>query len=404
MLLTLPTPITDGSLHGVTWDVEWEDNDRPQRTLYVAVGEEYRALISGSTHTALLAGLSSAALHGEDRIKVGTVDPKLLEGLEVVQSHFEHWRGLGPVNVEADALADPDRAVGRTSAAFLSGGVDSLSTLKKNLDTYPVGHPGRVTHALHVDLAGPERFEELGGEVSPRQASVAALLRVATDDLGIELVPVVTNIRVLENYEFNLDWMFHAHGAVLAAVAHAFDGAFERINIASSYDSAHLSPWGSHPLIDGRMSSSMLEFSHHNEQYSRQQKLEMIAGWQAGIEALDVCFHWSDRAEGKRNCGACEKCVRTKAGFLAAGVDPKDTGAFEDSSFTVKKLLSMPLLKDDYERFAWGEIKDVMESRNRPEASIVRTMLQKDMVLRRLDSPPLRLGLKAVKAVKARLG
>ncbi|MCT9625608.1 hypothetical protein HWD94_10775 [Pseudarthrobacter equi] len=392
------TPFTHGELAGLRWNVSWEDSSRPDLEVYIAVPAMHGHLIAPNDHVSLLGALPTAARYGEKSITVPSADPWLLEGLEVVQTYFELWQQIEPVTIETNAVRSAKLGEQRGSAVFLSGGIDSLSTLRRNTELFPAGHIGRVTHALHVDLAGPEKLEDLGESISEREMIFVHSLEKAGADVGVEVVPVLTNLRALDGYDFNTDWMFHSHGTVLSAVAHAFDKAFCRVLIASSYDAAHLSPWGSHPLIDGRLSSSTFAITHHNEQYSRQGKVEIVAGWPAGLESLDVCFEWFDREAGRRNCGACEKCQRTIAGLMIAGVDPVSTGAFELTRFDAQTLGVFGRFADEYERESWLDIEVGLRNIGHPAAATVSARIRRDNLSKRLDNPVTRGLLKPAKA------
>jgi hypothetical protein len=51
-------------------------------------------------------------------------------------------------------------------------------------------------------------------------------------------------------------------------------------------------------------------------EYARTEKAEGISDWAVGLNNLRVC--WAGPLTGK-NCGVCEKCIRTKLNFLAVG-------------------------------------------------------------------------------------
>jgi hypothetical protein len=404
------TQFTDGDLAGLTWSVSWEDADRPDAQLYLAVPKEFEGLLSPNAHVALLGVLPTAARYGESRIATGAIDPWLLEGLDVVQTYYQLWQNITPVRIEPAAVQSaPKLQADRGTAMFLSGGVDSLATLKRNIDQFPLGHPGRVTHAFHVDLSGPQELADLGGGVPKREVQFIEALGAAARAAEIEAVPVVTNLRSLDGYEFNVDWMFHSHGTVLAAVAHAFDSRFRRLLLASSYDAAHLSPWGSHPLIDGHLSSTALAMAHHNEQYSRQEKVAIIAEWTEALPSLDVCFEWFDRAAGARNCGECEKCQRTIAGLLIAGVDPAETGAFERTRLDAQTLRPFGRFADEYERAAWTEIESGLRGLGHPAADAVASRIRRDRLAQMLNNratrpllAPAKAGYGLVRKMRAR--
>jgi hypothetical protein len=250
-----------------------------------------------------------------------------------------------------------------------------MSSLFRNLQLYPVGHPGRITHAVHVTLNGPSL-----AELPSAQLTAHPGLAEVIEQEGITFVPVVTNLRSLDDYEFRVDWMWHAHGAVFAAIAHAFTGAFRRVLLASSYDAEHLTPWGSHPLTDHHFSSTALELVHDGEELTRLDKLRILTGWPKGLDSLDVCYFWRQRASGEApNCGRCEKCLRTLAGLIAVGVRTDNISTFRERELTATSLGRIMALQDEYERVAWREILGALETaERRPEAKAVKSLLRRD--------------------------
>lgn len=76
-------------------------------------------------------------------------------------------------------------------------------------------------------------------------------------------------------------------------------------------------PWGSNPATDYLLSGSFFRIVHDGAGFSRTQKVEEIAKNTTASKVVKVCW------EGKqtfRNCGVCEKCMRTRLNFLAIGV------------------------------------------------------------------------------------
>ncbi len=73
-------------------------------------------------------------------------------------------------------------------------------------------------------------------------------------DAGINLIPVYTNIRDFLGRDWSF-WGTEIQGAVLAGVAHAFSRRLTTVTIPSSFDIAHLYPFGSHSLLDPNYSS-----------------------------------------------------------------------------------------------------------------------------------------------------
>jgi hypothetical protein len=256
-------------------------------------------------------------------------------------------------------------------------------------------HPHRVSHGLHVRLIGPD-LDDLSEE---QPTSVPPGLAAAVASLGVTLVPVVTNVRALEDNDFRMDWMVHAHGAVLAGIAQAFSPSFARVNLASSYDAGHLTPWGSHPLVDQHYSTSTTRMAHDAEQFSRLDRLRALLDWPEGLKVLDVCFDWRSRKPGDvPNCGRCEKCLRTLSAMVALGLPTAELSAFRDREVSRRTMRRIIALQDPYERLAWQEnLRALQSSGHISEARAARSLLRRDAVLRVIDRGPIRSALRALK-------
>ena len=55
---------------------------------------------------------------------------------------------------------------------------------------------------------------------------------------------------------------------------------------------------------------------HDGAAYNRTEKVKEIIAWPAAVKNLRVC--WQGILQDK-NCGQCEKCIRTQLNFLATG-------------------------------------------------------------------------------------
>jgi hypothetical protein len=212
----------------------------------------------------------------------------------------------------------------RRAGLFLSGGIDSLAALRVNKASYSAQHPGSVKDCLLIhgfDIGG---VIKRGMKYHVFDRAKAAMSLVA-EDAKVTLIPVYTNIRHLCD-ERDL-WLNKFFGAVLAAVAHAFDSRLNLVYIASSYDIPNLGPCGSHPLLDPEYSSFDLTIKHRDLALSRLDKLRLVADWDVAFNNFRVCLA---NVEDRLNCGKCEKCVRTMTELLAIGVLQK-TNAFVEN-------------------------------------------------------------------------
>jgi hypothetical protein len=374
-----------GTLCVVSARTEWETNPAQDERLYVAVPWEFADLISPTPHAFLLTALVSAGIHGETRVQLDEpVSPLLSEGAGDALGILSHWYGDPSVAIEAPHRASsPTVHPGRGAGLFFSGGVDSLGSLQRNLELIPRDSAEAITHCINVDWLGPRSVDALEGKLRTSHEPIVKYLRRATEAAGTTFVPVVTNLRCLENYDFNRDWMRRAHGALLCAVAHALSGGIQRILIASTNDVPHLRPWGSHPLLDSRFSSEDLMVVHDEVHRSRLSKLEAIAAWDAALDCIIVCTDWMTPREGPPNCGKCEKCLRTLASLKAVGVE-RDLPTFPEGSLTPRAVRTRARwISTDYKFDQWAEIEPMLHSRGEIAlARAVRSNLRWSLPLR----------------------
>lgn len=320
--------------------VIWEDCDRPAMDVYFETVSAFGDALSGGAEAFLVGCAVPAQHHGEKRILVdGDVCPELIRGVVTAMSWLRHWNDedARPLpSIEAPRRSCPASAAARPRAGVLmSGGVDSLAALRANRLDLPPSHPGSFEDAVMVygqnweSDGRPETFE----------AAMQALSSVASD-AGVDLIPVYTNVRDLDNTPELFKYKFNS--ATIASVGQALAGRLTSASIASSYDIATLHPrWGSHPLVDPHYSSCRVRTHHSDVALSRFEKTKLLAGWGAGLSSIRVCpRNWPGS-----NCGRCEKCLRTMLALLALGALGRCT-AFPAVNLTEELLRESLVLND----------------------------------------------------------
>ena len=142
-------------------------------------------------------------------------------------------------------------------------------------------------------------------------------------------------------------WAYVQHGMGLSGLcvpALYHDGATE-IMISSSQWQGYDYPWGSLPEIDNEVRCAGIAPSHQGFDLTRQDKLKYIVAKSEKDELpfpdLRVCAR---PYAVEFNCERCEKCLRTMAGVVVAGGDPRHFGF----SMTVRELHNE--LRESYER------------------------------------------------------
>jgi hypothetical protein len=265
-----------------------------------------------------LAALPVAAWLAEPRLRVeGRLCGTLARGLEAAGETFARWHPrVRPVPVEAsDGFATLSPRAEPLAAAFLSGGVDSLSLVASG-----VSDPLRPTR-LGIFLFGWHGDELEDGEARPRRLRAHEAQRRRLEAwagrLGVSLVSVSSNVRAFHpHFDMSMQVGF---GAGMVSAAHALRGSLSSAALASGGYPGPMPPHGSHPDLDRLFSSSAVEVVHGEAGRTRLDKVRSLATTPGVEDVLQVCLQREVLPEGVPNCGDCEKCVRTRLAFLAVG-------------------------------------------------------------------------------------
>jgi hypothetical protein len=343
--------------------VSWEDCDRPARDIFFETDQLIAQDWTPEPHAFLTACIIPAMRHGEQRLKIDApVAPELRNGLLTNMTYLRQWYGQPRrvVQIETAGTARAPRwPVSPRTASFLSGGIDSLATLRANRLDYACHHPYSIQDCLIVhgfDIGGRE---VAGQESAYFDRAIEALTAIA-QDAQVELIPVSTNIRHLDDdVKF---WMYEFHGAALAAVAHALSRRLSRIYIASSMCVWDLEPWGSHPALDSNYSSGDLSIQHDGLLLSRLDKVRLIADWDIAVRHLRVC---TMNPMNELNCGQCEKCLRTLLELVAVGPLPPDI-LFPIHEVSREQILTMPL-EEGFPASWYQELLEPLATHGRPD-------------------------------------
>jgi hypothetical protein len=325
----------EGGIHGprVSALVKWEDCQRDDQYIYFETSSVCEGDLACNPDAFLAAAIVPAFWSGERRLLIeGEVCPELCENLQVALSALQHWfkPAQALTKIEAKARSDVSNLfIPRRAGCFFSGGIDSLAALRANHLAFPREHPGFIQDGLLIfglEVEQPEAFQH-----------VLALMSAIAEDAGVTLIPLSTNVRVLnDNWGF---WYTAYMGAALCAIPHVFSNRMATVTIASDYDIPHLKPHGSHPLMEPNFSSYGLKIRYDGIVMSRLKKTKLVASWEAALQNLRVCNREQYYRPGQLNCGECEKCVRTMLALLAVGALHK-TNAFSHADVSAELVLN----------------------------------------------------------------
>lgn len=308
-------------------DVVHESAPVPVMVVFYEVDEHHEAALGDTIDPFLVATFLPAILHRESRVVVeGDVAPLLVAGLRCVMEWHHAWFGPRHAPIALEAGLRNASMPARGAAIYLSGGVDSLFSLRRNQMWYPASHPCRIRYAILVDgfdVRRPEAFR-----IAAQRAGIVAA------EAGVDLVVVKSNVPILDDdYAF---WTRQFGGAGFCSIVHALTPVIERAWFSSNADIAHLFPWSLHPATDGNYSSADVEITQDGIEYSRLDKVRMLAEWEVARRHVRVC---TKNPVGALNCGVCEKCIRTQLEFLVAG-QLANTAAFPANDLTAAQVRS----------------------------------------------------------------
>lgn len=257
----------------------------------------------------VIAFLFHAMQRGRPVYVHGPVTRTALLNLDALQGAWCCWRPdrYRRVDIHPETILDLDTPKrGRKAIGAYSGGVDSTFTALRHRLLLPPQRRIPLTtllmvHGFDVALDNPDHFERLVERTQPFRDLVELDLRV-----------VRTNSKEL----YLQDWQ-DSHAAELAACLHlyAHEFAFGLIGSTKSYNSLVI-PYGTSPITDHLLSGDGFSIVHDGAEFSRTEKVAAIARHADAVQSLRVC--WEGR-EQFRNCGVCEKCVRTRMNFAAVG-------------------------------------------------------------------------------------
>lgn len=262
------------------------------------------------------------AMQRADRLIVE--GPLTARALRNVETFAEAWRAwhpgrFGVPQVDAERVISDDdvnlerarlQRGGRAVSTF-SGGVDSIFTALRHAPSAHAPSRHRVTdvvivHGFDVPVDRAAEFEQMIRRVEPLLNSL---------DLHHRVVRTDVRRRLQQTWEAQ-PWE-ESFGAQLAGVLHQFSDTFEFGLIASGQPvSAVQTAWGSTPMTDPLLSGGLLDVVNDGAGYTRIEKVARVAQHEVATRTVRVCWEGSDLG---RNCGACEKCVRTRLNFAAVG-------------------------------------------------------------------------------------
>jgi hypothetical protein len=285
---------------------------------------------------AVMASVFTAMRRNRPLHVLGPVSAALLRNLEEFQEAWAIWMpGLYhvvPVTAEREVETAPV-GPGRKGVFAFSGGLDSTFALLRHARR----KAGRrtVEPALAVLVQG---FDLPLGNAQALQTARRSAEPVL-DALGVPLSLVETNWKRDLCYHWQME-----HLAGLAACLNQFHGLADVAVVGGDegYDYVNL-PWGSNQITNGMLSGGAMSLWTEGNGFPRSERLAFVAQNSDLASRIRVCWENGDTG---RNCGTCEKCIRTQLNFRAVGLEPE--GFDRKAGFFRIAMVPTPSLDENY--------------------------------------------------------
>lgn len=262
----------------------------------------------------IVAALSQFCAHKKCDLYVeGTVTQSMLRHADEFIKIWSVWRPdlFSQVQIRAKKVAADTPGRDKPAALAFSGGVDacfSLAAHKSGL----LGASSREI-GLGVQIVGMDLNEDRPEALLEANRSAKAIL----DSFGVPMAVISTNQR----RDFCPEWK-PSLGAALACVLHTLTNDYSAGIISGNYDylrETDIGPDGVHTMFNRLLGSYTFPVVSTGGTHNRVERVGFLCGYPAVLKNLRVCL----RPEGMgRNCGVCEKCIRTRLDLLVYGQEP----------------------------------------------------------------------------------
>lgn len=336
-----------------------------QESLYFKFPIKYKDELSSLADSWVILCLHKMMRAGGDFPVNGDISASLLDNLE---KYCDCWRTLRPdykpINIIPNAeFDDTIKTLENRAIMTFSGGLDASFSLFR----HKTGRAGRNTKNIEravllfgmadTPLAKPEEFK-LHAENA----------RALCENMGVEFLTVETNFCLYWS-----DWSVEHFNVVVAAL-----GFFTKHPYKITASSLCVLPvsykiWSSNPITDLMLSSNWAQVISDDVAYDRTMKANVVKDWGLATEKMRVCWEGKDKS---KNCGKCEKCIRTMLNFVACGVTHElkmfPEGAYKNMRKNAKEIRHYP--KWQYVRLldALGQ----MPEQNKEYIKIVKNVLK----------------------------
>jgi len=238
----------------------------------------------------------------------GPASLEALINLKEFQLAWSSWRPqkYKPIQVESSSIIERSGGASDHAISAYSGGVDATFTLFNHAPTAEGVHRKlaacMLVHGFDISIGNHSDFARVLDGAQKLHARH-----------GLKTFWVRTNIKAL-----NLQDWEDSFSTQLASCLQLFSHDFSVGLVGSSEPyNALVIPWGSNPITDHLLSGSAMSIVHDGAGFSRTEKVAALSQIPGAVDDIRVC--WAGEKQD-RNCGRCEKCLRTRLNLLACGI------------------------------------------------------------------------------------
>ena len=376
----------------------WEDSDRADQKIFFEIPDVHADRFWSNPNSFLLAAIVPAFNNGEKRIQVdGQLCPQLRGGLLTaivkLKAHYDQKRcDLDTIEATQGLESKPPTVAGRTGS-FLSGGIDSLATLRCNRMDFAGSHPGSIRDCVFVhgiESGGTDQRSATKKNFEYANVVMAKL----TESVGASFIPVYTNVRQLGDE--GLFFTVESHGTAFAAVAHCLSRRVSTMLVGSSVSLFDRGPLASHPLLNVDYASSYgLQMRLDGERLERLEKVRLVSECGIIVQSILSCNN-PDPEPDSLNCAACARCLLTMLELLVFDkLKECRTYPVDDIELSMlERIEAAPGPKHDYARsdtsnasiyclgfndvYFWRELVDPLRKIGRDDlASVIQSKLRR---------------------------
>ena len=306
-----------------------EAPDFGRKSLWYRLPLEYQYALTRGCEPFLVGLLFTAMRRQTDMVVHGEISPTLLDNLEEYQSAWNAWYPdlYTLIDIQADVESEIPGSNEPSSLTAFTGGLDSAFTVWRHHKGY-CGRQQRdlkagvMIHGYDIPLGQPEVFDR-----------AAYRAKTMLNSLGIPLITISTNL-----YAFRIDWqdMVNAYAASVVSGLMLLERGYSEGLIAATHSYRRLKfPTTSNPATDRLLSSGTFRIIHDGTAFNRNEKARLLADWPEAFQNMRVCWA-GDHLD--RNCGRCEKCIRTILNFRVAGLGLPPCFERDVSNFQILRL------------------------------------------------------------------